>query len=272
MAPTSAIRIEFHGICTHLKRDESAGTGKLPTPHRVLLVDSEEGMVLDGQNIPKHVPILRIPKDAVCEGEKPLFPGGVAPHDDGHCYWWKLGKHGMKVLAGDPTHGVGYSYRWATAMPRIRAFIPGFRVLPEIVVETRKHIAALVDVDAGVFDVICRKEASGALLTIPTAGEKGRLEIWRLDDTGNRSTICLEANAYVLVEHAEESPVSPPAAPGQPSPEGPHFLLHYLVGGKERIPHHAPVYSTPCRDTNDPPPCSGDGAGLGAFCSNTDYP
>jgi hypothetical protein len=264
-----AIRVEFHGICTHVKRDESAGTGELPTPHRVILVDSEEGMTLDGQDIPKHVPILRISKKDVCE-ENPLFPGGVPPNDDGTCYWWNLGKHGMKALAGDPAHGVGYSYRWATAMPRIRSFIPGFRVLPRIVVEAKQHVATVVDVDAGVFDVICRKEASGALLTIPTAGGRAQLKIWRLDD-GRSSTICVSDEAYVVVEHAEESPVSPPGPVQQP-PEGPHFLLHYLIGGKERIPHHAAVYTTPCRDTNEPRPCSGAGVGLGAFCSNTDYP
>jgi hypothetical protein len=237
-----AIRVEFIGICTHIREVEG-----LAVPHRVVLVNArEETSFKDKGKIPPHDTLLRI---RGVRGAAQL-PNGAEP-------WVSWSLEGVRLSIAPAKADAKVSYkRWD--IPSLGELgLDG--ILPQVLRPAGDPdvMTAMFDVTCdGTFESVCHDKAQGAVLTIDP-GPAPKLVAAMLG-IGTETSIGLETDAVIQIQHV--------ARHHRPD-HGSHFFLHYLIGGKE-LPENAKDFQKECRGG---PTLSGP-IGLGPDCSNSGYP
>ncbi|MEA2489802.1 MAG: hypothetical protein QOH21_1594 [Acidobacteriota bacterium] len=231
-----AITVHFIGVCTHLRKKDVPG---LPVPHRVFVAHARTAQDFGSGTVPAHVATLEI---------RP--PG--APVET-----WDL--TGVRVRVVTSAGGaVSYGGSWGKCMPslsghgRVKCTVD-----PNVVVRGTPDLAdAYFDVAAGTFEAVCHGDATGAKLTID--GTAPRLLFSGLTDESPTMTRVLADGTELRLAHTE------PTCTGD---DNHHFSMHYLVGGKAKIPTGKKTHDVKCKCEPD-----GDMVSLGPGCSNSEYP
>jgi hypothetical protein len=231
-----AITVHFIGVCTHL-RDRDVPD--LPVPHRVFMAHARTEQDYGSGKVPAHVTTLEI---------RP--PGEPAET-------WDLTGVRVRVVTSS-TGSVSYTNSWGTCMPRLSGHgrVTCSADAAVVVRGTRDVADAYFDVSAGTFEAVCHGKATGAKLTIDGTGP--RLIVNGLTEDLPTMTRPLADGTELRVSHTD------PTCAGE---DKHHFSMHYLIGGKSRIPAGKKVHEVDCT-------CASDEAivSLGPGCSNSEYP
>lgn len=247
-----AVRVEFIGICTHLRRDpQNEDTRNLPVPHRVVLVDARDETDFDDRGkVPAHEAMLRI------RGlrEMPHSLREIAGLDGPWTSWHLNGVRLTIVPAGDPGQ---VEYR-SWNVPVIQDLRPNRLVAGVLSASGDAGVMdACFDVTGGTFESKCHDQAHGAMLTVD-AGSAPILVVTPLGMPSPGKEIQLEPDAEIQIRHV---------ATRHGHADANHFYLHYLIAGRQ-LPPGAKPFMEPC---GGGPTLSGP-ISLGPDCSNSSYP
>lgn len=134
--------VEFIGICTHFRR--STRISKLPAPHRVVLVDSEDPPEIQQGPVLPHLPALFLL--ALGRDPQPIFEGLLT------------GGFTMAVAAGGALvkGPVSYESSYIDCLPLLTTYYPGY--VPDLSVVVDGGAACYLDVHAGILSLFSFRE------------------------------------------------------------------------------------------------------------------